>query len=49
MSLFIGTLAFPQSPELVDEARLGILGGSALAAVLGYALLRIAPQRAGNP
>jgi NhaA family Na+:H+ antiporter len=49
MSLFIGTLAFPLAPELVDEARLGILGGSALAAVLGYALLRFAPQRAGNP
>jgi NhaA family Na+:H+ antiporter len=40
MSLFIATLAFPAAPELVDAAKLGILGGSALSAVLGYALLR---------
>ncbi len=43
MSLFIATLAFPGAPELVDEAKLGILGGSALSALLGYALLRWGP------
>ncbi|CAA7619281.1 Na+/H+ antiporter NhaA [Magnetospirillum sp. SS-4] len=38
MSLFIGTLAFPEGGH--DTAvRLGVLGGSLLSAVLGYALL----------
>lgn len=41
MSLFIATLAFPSAPELVEEAKLGILGGSALSALLGYGLLRL--------
>jgi len=45
MSLFIATLAFPAAPALVDEAKLGILAGSAVSALLGYALLRFAPAR----
>lgn len=45
MSLFIGALAFPGRPELVEEAKLGVLAGSLLSALLGYALLRFAPQR----
>ena len=40
MSLFIANLAFPASPERVDQAKLGIVGGSLLAALLGYGLLR---------
>ncbi len=40
MSLFIANLAFPANPELVDQAKLGIVGGSILAALLGFALLR---------
>jgi NhaA family Na+:H+ antiporter len=48
MSLFIGALAFPQQPELVEEAKIGILLGSFLSAALGYALLRVAPQRANQ-
>lgn len=40
MSLFIAALAFPASPELVDEAKLGVLAGSALSGLLGFALLR---------
>lgn len=28
MSLFIGALAFPRNPDLVDEAELGVLIGS---------------------
>jgi NhaA family Na+:H+ antiporter len=45
MSLFITGLAFPASPELVEAAKLGILGGSAVSALLGYAILRLAPAR----
>lgn len=41
MSLFIGGLAFPDSPMLVDEAKLGILTGSAISAIMGYLLLRM--------
>ena len=44
MSLFIGALAFPQQPELIEEAKIGILLGSFLSAAMGYALLRVAPQ-----
>ncbi|SFP83996.1 Na+:H+ antiporter, NhaA family [Sphingomonas rubra] len=45
MSLFIGQLAFPGDPVLADEVKLGVLGGSLLAAVSGYLLLRFAPSR----
>jgi NhaA family Na+:H+ antiporter len=44
MSLFIGALAFPGRPLLVEEAKLGILLGSLLSALAGYAVLRFAPQ-----
>lgn len=44
MSLFIGTLAFPD-PQHAAAVRLGVLGGSGLSAVLGYAVLRIAGRR----
>jgi NhaA family Na+:H+ antiporter len=43
MSLFIGALAFPGDPALVDEAKIGILAGSLLSALVGYVLLRSAP------
>jgi NhaA family Na+:H+ antiporter len=41
MSLFIGELAFPAYRELIDEAKIGILAGSVISAVLGYAILRM--------
>ncbi len=44
MSLFIGALAFPGRPMLIEEAKLGILGGSLLSAFAGYVVLRFAPQ-----
>jgi NhaA family Na+:H+ antiporter len=44
MSLFIGALAFPASPLLIEQAKLGILTGSLVAALAGYALLRLAAQ-----
>ena len=39
MSLFIAALAFPGNPALVDEARLGVLGGSLIAALAGFGVL----------
>ncbi|HWH17714.1 MAG TPA: Na+/H+ antiporter NhaA [Allosphingosinicella sp.] len=42
MSLFIGALAFPASPELIEEAKIGVLLGSIASALVGYALLRLA-------
>jgi NhaA family Na+:H+ antiporter len=42
MSLFIGTLAFA-GPEAAAPLRLGVLMGSILSAVAGYAVLRLAP------
>ena len=45
MSLFIGALAFPLHPLLVEEAKLGVLLGSLLSALLGFAILRFASAR----
>ncbi|MXP41765.1 Na+/H+ antiporter NhaA [Altererythrobacter soli] len=42
MSLFIGALAFPRDPLLVEEAKLGVLTGSLISAILGYLILRFA-------
>ena len=39
MSLFIGALAFPNNPHLVDEVKVGVLMGSILSAVLAVAVL----------
>ncbi|MBJ7501114.1 MAG: Na+/H+ antiporter NhaA [Sphingopyxis sp.] len=43
MSLFIGGLAFPGDALLVEEAKIGILMGSLAAALIGFAVLRLAP------
>ncbi|MBF0307007.1 MAG: Na+/H+ antiporter NhaA, partial [Alphaproteobacteria bacterium] len=45
MSLFIGTLAFPDAAQL-GGVRIGVLGGSLLSAVVGLIILRLAPTRA---
>jgi NhaA family Na+:H+ antiporter len=45
MSLFISELAFPRSPLLIDEAKIGILLGSLVSAILGYAVLRLVTDR----
>lgn len=44
MSLFIGGLAFPGRPDLVEQAKIGTLAGSLLSALAGYILLRLAPR-----
>ncbi len=46
MSLFIGMLAFADSAELVEEAKIGILAGSIVSGVIGYLVLRFAPAAA---
>ena len=44
MSLFIGGLAFPASPES-DSVKIGVLLGSLLSALAGVVVLRFAPSR----
>lgn len=46
MSIFIALLAFPGSPLLQAEAKIGVLAGSLLAGVSGYIVLRLV--RSGN-
>ena len=48
MSLFIGALAFPHSPEETEAAKLGILAGSLLSALAGWAVLRFATSVEGR-
>jgi len=48
MSLFISELAFPRSQLLVEEAKIGILLGSLISAVLGFVVLRLV-TRARDP
>jgi NhaA family Na+:H+ antiporter len=43
MSLFIGALAFPAAPDLIEEAKIGVLLGSFCSALAGYSILRFAP------
>ncbi len=44
MSLFIGELAFPDYRVLIDEAKIGILSGSIISAVVGYVILRLTTE-----
>ncbi len=46
MSLFIGALAFPASPHLAEEAKIGILLGSMMSALAGYGVLRFSRPKA---
>ena len=49
MSLFIGALAFEPYPAKKEAVKIGILGGSLIAGVLGWTLLRLTPgQPAGR-
>jgi len=49
VALFIAGLAYPSHPELLDEAKVGILGGSLLAGVAGAVLLRLTPALGATP
>ncbi|MBM7116142.1 Na+/H+ antiporter NhaA [Archangium primigenium] len=42
VALFVAGLAFAQEPELLSQAKLGILLGSLLSGVVGYGILRLA-------
>ena len=45
VALFVASLAF-ERPEFADSAKIGILGGSLVAGILGYLLLKTAPRAA---
>ncbi|RUZ80893.1 Na+/H+ antiporter NhaA [Mesorhizobium sp. M7A.F.Ca.US.006.01.1.1] len=47
MSLFIGLLAFAGDVALQDAVKVGILAGSFIAAILGAAVLLMAPSKGG--
>ena len=49
MSLFIGLLAFANDPLLQEEVKVGILGGSLIAGLLGWGVLRVAPRDVPAP
>ena len=49
MSLFIGALSFADYPALQDGAKIGVLGGSLMAGLLGYAVLRLTPAPLAAP
>jgi len=40
MAIFIASLAFADSPEYIDSAKIGILIGSFISALIGYTVLR---------
>ena len=44
VALFIASLAYPSSPALLDQAKLGILAGSAAAGLIGFLVLRLLPR-----
>ncbi|BDI60376.1 Na+/H+ antiporter NhaA [Qipengyuania nanhaisediminis] len=44
MSIFIGGLAFKGDEALIEGAKIGILAGSAISAVLGYVILRMTTE-----
>ena len=41
MSIFVGNLAYPGSPEMIQSAKMGIIFGSGFSALLGYFVLSL--------
>ena len=51
MAIFIASLAFENSPMYIDSAKIGILIGSLISAIIGYLILRFnkkTPQKSIN-
>ncbi len=44
MSLFIGTMAFADAPELYEQAKIGVLAGTFASLLFGYAILRVSSR-----
>ncbi len=44
MAIFVASLAFSESPKYIDSAKIGILIGSFLSAIIGYCILRFKTQ-----
>ncbi|CAM1340549.1 Na+/H+ antiporter NhaA [Tenacibaculum aestuarii] len=40
MAIFISSLAYASSPEFIDSAKIGVLLGSVISAIIGYSILR---------
>ncbi len=49
MSLFIGLLAFGDAGAMQDQTKIGVLAGSLLSAIAGWAVLRFCPKPVGRP
>lgn len=45
MAIFIASLAFVTHPEYIDSAKIGILIGSFISAIIGYILLKMATKK----
>ncbi len=45
MSIFIASLAYPDSPDILNQSKIGILLGSIVAGVLGYFTLKYSLKR----
>ena len=45
MAIFIASLAFATHPEYIDSAKIGILIGSFVSAIIGYTILRIGSNK----
>jgi NhaA family Na+:H+ antiporter len=48
MAIFIGSLAFANSPEYLDSAKIGILIGSLISGVIGYLILARSSKKNTN-
>ncbi|AFL80107.1 sodium/proton antiporter, NhaA family [Aequorivita sublithincola DSM 14238] len=47
MAIFIASLAFNSSPEYIDSAKIGILIGSFISAIIGFTILRFKTVKGG--
>ena len=45
MAIFIAGLAFADSPVYIDSAKIGILIGSFISAIIGYTVLRVSSKK----